>query len=389
MTGVRLDRAEISLPFRATVRHASATRAEGASIWVTAHRGAHEGLGEGCPRSYVTGETVASCVQWIDAHAGEILGACDNIRSLSEWTTEHQALIDAAPSAWCAVECALLDLFAREAGVSVEAMVGLGDPRTTYVYTAVLADDGPEAFEATLERYVSAGFCEFKLKLQGELETDRTRLKGLISRCAAQGRHAHVRLDANNLWRDRADEAESYLRALEPPPDFAVEEPFSPGDVDLLSNLAHSLACPIILDESACRLAQLDRFERFPGTLVVNVKASKVGGLLRALRLVDVARTRKWGVIVGAHVGETSVLTRAGMALARAAGSSLVGHEGGYGMHLLQWEPVTPSLMLGPGGRIDLARPVIDPRSGPTRPFTPERWSLGWGLELASSRSPA
>jgi len=55
-------------------------------------------------------------------------------------------------------------------------------------------------------------------------------------------------------------------------------------------------------------------------------------------------------VIVGAQVGETSVLTRAALIVARAAGTNLVAQEGAFGTHLLQTDVANPVLMFGEGG---------------------------------------
>lgn len=49
--------------------------------------------------------------------------------------------IDDYPSAWCAIEMAVLDLLSRERGCSVEKMLGLDDGKLCGRYTAVLGDE--------------------------------------------------------------------------------------------------------------------------------------------------------------------------------------------------------------------------------------------------------
>ena len=58
-------------------------------------------------------------------------------------------------------------------------------------------------------------------------------------------------------------------------------------------------------------------------------------------------------VVVGTHVGETSLLTRAAWLLADAAGKNLWAMEGGFSTHLLTLDPFRPNLKFGRGGRID------------------------------------
>ncbi|WP_211698082.1 enolase C-terminal domain-like protein [Mycobacterium spongiae] len=275
-----------------------------------------------------------------------------------------------------------MDLFAREDGVSVEVLLGLGDPRRTYAYTGVLGDESPERFTALLEMHLAAGFSDYKVKLGGDLAADRAKLDLLHRRCTATGRTPRVRLDANNLWRERPLDAGPYLTELRAK-FFAFEEPVAPGDVATLARLAVELDRDVILDESVCRIADLEHYTEFSRPPIVNVKVSKAGGIMRAREIVRAAAGRGLGVVVGAHVGETSVLTRAGMLLAQAAGDALVGHEGGYGAHLLTHEPAAPCLTLGRGGLIDLSHARAVRRPGQKRTASGGAWSAGWGLTLA------
>ena len=56
------------------------------------------------------------------------------------------------------------------------------------------------------------------------------------------------------------------------------------------------------------------------------------------------------GVIIGAQVGETSTLTRAGLTVMQAARPSLVAAEGAFGTHLLREDLTTESLMFDDRG---------------------------------------
>ncbi len=85
---------------------------------------------------------------------------------------------------------------------------------------------------------------------------------------------------------------------------------------------------------------------------IVNLRVSKHGGLLRSLEMLALARRRGLGVILGCHVGETGILTRAGLALAAACGTDLIAAECGYGGYLLARDLTRPRLRFGRGGRI-------------------------------------
>jgi hypothetical protein len=86
--------------------------------------------------------------------------------------------------------------------------------------------------------------------------------------------------------------------------------------------------------------------------------------LLRSLELVDAISSRGIPVIVGAQVGETSLLTRAALTVASSAGDLLMAQEGAYGTYLLAQDICEPVLMFGRGGRLDTGSVSLKERSG-------------------------
>jgi L-Ala-D/L-Glu epimerase len=340
----------LQIPFKVAFRHASASREAMQSLWVKVRLASGmEGIGEGCPREYVSGEDLHGALAFVAAHVGEWLGGIDGLAGLRSWLARNAALVDRHPAAWSAVELALLDAFAREAGLPLEGLLGVPPPRSRYRYTAVLGDAAPAAFQSQLDGYRRAGFADFKVKLSGDGERDGTKVAALKEAGIAPAR---VRADANNLWSE-ADTAITHLHALDFP-FFALEEPLRCGDYDGMRRIAEACGARIILDESMLRAAQLEAVSTDAGRWIANVRVSKMGGVLRAVDLVARARALGVGIVVGAHVGETSVLTRAALAVATVAGESLVGQEGAFGTHLLEHEPVTPCLMFGAGGVLEM-----------------------------------
>ena len=376
---------ELHVPFKATVRHASASRKVGESVWVEAKRNGLSGFGEGCPRPYVTGERVGSCMTWYKEHLVQIQSMCTSFSALKAWTEAQEELLDKSPAAWCAVELALLELFAREENQSVEKLVGLQDPQRAYTYTAIMGDDDPWRYKVVLDMYLVPGFTDFKVKLSGDLGRDRDKLI-FLDELAEQHKVGplRVRLDANNLWRDHPGAVVGHLQALNRP-FFALEEPVMPRDVSTLSQISTELDTTIILDESLCSYADLEAYDGVAGRFMANIKVSRVGGILRALRLVKGLQDRGWPIIVGAHVGETSVLTRAAMCVAQAAGNSLVAQEGGFGSILVEHEPAQPSLSYGHRGIIDLSKPYVEKTVDGLRVYPPSTWNTGWGV---TARTP-
>jgi L-alanine-DL-glutamate epimerase-like enolase superfamily enzyme len=337
---------QLAIPLTMPVTQASSSRAVTSSLWAVARRRDHVGVGEGCPRPYVTGETLEGAFDWCQKTASQ-LSSVGDLENLVASASEMSDDIDRNPAAWCTIELAILDLLARECGCSVEELLGIPTATTTFTYTAVVDDSSEAQFDTLKQLYSQAGFSDYKLKVNGDRVVDARRIQELAAVGAAK-----VRLDANNYWGSDTERAIRDLQSIEGW--WAVEEPLLPGMADEMSQLAQTLDRSVILDESLTATGDVDRFSALPGNWVANVKVSKSGGMLRSLAIIDAATAAGWPVIIGAQVGETSVLTRAGIAAARAAGSQLRAIEGGFGTWLLTEDPATPTVMWGEEGVLDL-----------------------------------
>jgi L-alanine-DL-glutamate epimerase-like enolase superfamily enzyme len=345
----RLRLEPLRIPFTVAFRHASADRSETSSLWVEAVSDLGTvGFGESCPRPHVTGETLDSAHAFFSRHEASLRDRIVDLDSLAEWSGAHADELEVNPAAWCAIELAILDLLAKESGRTLEAFLFLPPLQGRFRYSAVLGDSGPDAFRKTAERYYEQGFTDFKLKLAGRLDRDREKIAVL--------RHwdgVRVRVDANNLWAS-ADEAIAYLQALDYPL-FAVEEPLRPNQYDELARMATELNCKVILDESFLRVSQLKWLRDKPDRWLINLRVSKMGGLFRSLVVVEAARAARVGLVIGAQVGETSLLTRVALTVAEAARDLLVAQEGAFGTFLLERDVCDPPVMFGVGGVLDVA----------------------------------
>lgn len=338
----------LHIPFRHRFSHASAQRTETSSIWVEAMGDdGTTGYGESCPRPYVTGETLDSARDFFHAIHAEVTADIRDACELRAWVNSHASLVDRNPAAWCAIELAVIDFFARQTGQTSEAWLGLPETTGKFHYSAVLGDADVPAFSATFNRYREVGMADFKLKLSGDLRHDRNKMAVLAE---AGPSITRLRLDANNLWQ-HADAARDYLMALAAPA-FAVEEPLAVTSRAQLSQLAQALDMAIILDESLCRIEDIEYFSS--GThWIPNLRVSKMGGVLRSLKFIEAAQACGMSIIVGAQVGETSLLSRAALTIARAAGESLIAQEGAFGTLLLEQDVCNPPIMFGKQGMLE------------------------------------
>ncbi len=356
--------ASLDIPFRHAFAHASAVRRRAAHVLVRIDDGAGGvGYGEGSPRAYVTGETVEETMAFLAERAAVIAGEVGDLDQLRRWLAANAALADDRPSAVCALETALLDLFARRAGRSVEALLGVEPPASPVQVSAVYGARSALAFEMLAWRFGRAGLGDAKLKLTGCVATDAARVRRLA-------RRGPVRVDANNLWPD-ARSAVAGLAGAASAGAWAVEEPVAAGDWAAMAAVARETGLAIVLDESFLTVRDLSTAP--PGTpWIANVRVSKLGGVIRTLEAVAAARARGLPLIVGAHVGETSLAARAGLLAAAASSDGLRAVEIGYGPHLLARDPFIPAVTF------DRRGVIAPPPAGP-----------GWGLVPDAAASAA
>lgn len=346
MTLKQLQIRRLELPFKVSFKHSSAERSVTETVIVIADsHSSFSGFGEGCPRSYVTGETIDSCFSFFHKFQNEILDI-QEILSLKNWVEQHGKDIDANPAAWCAIETAILDLLGNIRQESIEKLLDLPEVDGDFCYSAVLGVASPKVFEAQCEQYLRLGLNDFKVKVSGEPERDLSNLQTLTNLVPS----ARIRLDANNLWKD-SETAINYLASL----DFkfwAIEEPLASPDFQEFGKIARELGCKIVLDESFLGPQTFDHVQTDPETWIPNIRISKMGGLLRSLSVAEQCKRRGLKFILGAQVGETSILTRVALSLANAYNSSLIAQEGAFGTYLLSEDLVETPLMFGARGNL-------------------------------------
>jgi L-alanine-DL-glutamate epimerase-like enolase superfamily enzyme/pimeloyl-ACP methyl ester carboxylesterase len=379
---LRIEAEPLRLNLKTTIRHAAATRNEGESIWVQAKRNGNTGYGEGCPRVYVAGDDLDASLTWIKKNFSSGKVNFETLKDLKQWAEENEKEIDNYPSAWCAIEMAMLNLLSRERGCTVEKLLGLDDGKLCGRYTAVLGDDKKWKYTTLADEYLIRGISDFKIKLSGNLERDIEKLD-ILEELSVQ-HHAkpiRIRLDANNLWKNRCDEAIKYTMMLGAGRVFAMEEPVRARNAEDISKFSTATGLPVILDESLCTFDDLSLYRNIAGAFIANIKISKVGGLIRSLKMIEELKKLRWPVIIGCHVGETSLLTRAGLLVSGATGESLIAQEGAFGDYLVEREPASPMLKFGRHGLLDLNTPYYLKTVHGLQVIPAENWRVGFGMQ--------
>ena len=337
----------LDIPFRHHFKHHSADRSRTQALLVrTRTQNECIGFGEGCPREYVTNETLAGCLAFVEHHATDLAKSIHSTNDLDAWIDQHEHQINTNPAAWCAIELSLLDAISKDLGQSIETTLGSPPLAGNFQYTAVLGDNSPSAFGQLVAQYAGLGFGDFKIKITGEVQNDNEKLSLVLDAVP----DARIRLDANNIW-GTVEEVSAYLHSLSVAP-FALEEPLQPRAFDELNRLLRTTSVPIILDESFLNIGHFDLIDTSQNNVIINIRISKMGGLMRARSIARLLSDVGVPLIIGAQVGETSLLTRAGLCLANEFKGSVIAQEGAFGTLLLETDVTNESLMFGSKGRL-------------------------------------
>jgi len=326
----------VSLPFRFAFRHHSAerSRTDNLVLQLRLENGA-EGVGEGIPRDYVTGETVESAARKIQRVYGprlaelnpgrmeEAVSAAAGLPIIKEGRTVFNA-------ARCAVELALLDaygkVFSREAGRMAGALSNFSwqgsQPLSVYFRliprTAVLPFLRPRRLRARFFLlYRLLGFRQFKLKMGGAGDGERLAfLETLASKSIR--RKVVIRVDANEAW--SAEEALSMVRRLGRLGVESVEQPVAKDDLDGMARLtAEAGTLRVIADESLRTEEEAEALAGRGACHAFQVRLSKCGGLIPSLRIASLARRHGLPCHLGVMVGETGILAAAERLFAECA----------------------------------------------------------------------
>ncbi|MFN3233273.1 MAG: N-acetyl-D-Glu racemase DgcA [Alphaproteobacteria bacterium] len=236
-----------------------------------------------------------------DESARSVADQLEGVQSAIEAGTDREMVQTILPpgAARNALDCALWDLEAKQAGRSVWQLAGLAEPQPlTTAFT--LSIDTPDALLTAAE--AAADRPVLKVKMAGD-EIDLTRLRAV----RAASPDCTLIVDANeSLTPGKLDFLLPHLMQLQV---AVIEQPLPEGEDDILRG--NSSPIPLCADESIHTRAELgDIAEKYQA---VNIKLDKAGGLTEALALRDAARDRGLKIMVGCMLGTSLAMAPAAL----------------------------------------------------------------------------
>jgi len=274
--------------------------------------------GESTPMAYITGEDCSTVIQVIRNCFSPILFSqevhtLDDVGELLHQLERecHIRNILHYNSALGAVDIALLDALGKLQQVPLIGMLG-SVVRKEAPYSVSIPFLPLHKIRELFAQLPKAARIMHVKVLVGEDEAgniERVRMARALF-----GDQADIRLENNGKWTFL--QAVSNLEKLRQFNVAAVEQPLAKDDITGLHMLRKATGVPIIADESLCCLSDAVKLIKNQSCDILNIKISKCGGLLKSKQIANYARAHSVQCQMGAHVGETQILSKAGSAFA-------------------------------------------------------------------------
>jgi muconate cycloisomerase len=298
--------------------HAKRTCAESVIVDLKFDNGV-SGLGESAPRTYVTGETIASVCNTIENRyapqlfKSKIDDLSDIKQILNELEPDKSQPSSNFLSAIGSIDLALLDALGHKTGRNILQFLG-APQRNTAPLSLTIPLISPKDMKKKwriLQSWLPVQ--SVKVVVAGTPSENCDRVASIRDML---GPLMDMRIEVNGQW--TYAEACNNLSKLSRFNISGIEEPLTAGDRDCLHQLKDRFGIPIILDESICTFEDASNAIQNEYCDIINIKISKCGGLIRAQDVIHMAAMKNIDCQIGTHVGESFILDSAGWHLALA-----------------------------------------------------------------------
>jgi L-alanine-DL-glutamate epimerase-like enolase superfamily enzyme len=321
---------------RLNLRHTWTTTMSSSEYRDTLHvvyrRDGLTGHGEGAPivRYHEDAKTAQAAVESVR----EILLAADPMR----FTKVMAEVFRRIPGEWAGkagIDIALMDWVGQKLGVPLYTLFGL-DPADTPLTTFSIGIDTPEI---TRQKTREADPYPI-LKVKVGLETDEQSIEAVRSVTKKP-----LRVDANEGWKDK-EEAVRKINWLETQGVEFIEQPLPAEMIEETRWVRGRVHIPIIADEACQHASDIPKLrEAYDG---VNVKLDKAGGILEAVRMIQIAKSLGMRTMLGCMISSSVSVTAAAQIsplvdYADLDGNLLISNDPFHGVRVEKGKLILPS----------------------------------------------
>ncbi len=269
------------------------------------------GFGETAAAFEVTGESKRSIIEAIEFISSVLLDR--DIDSIDEAVSMINDIPVANNSAKAALEIALYDIFLKNKKEPLYKF--LGGIKTDIKTGITISLNEEKSMVSDALDAQNRGFKSLKIKLGNNVEEDIKRVMVISN---ALGKDISLRLDANQGW--SVKESIKFLKALEKEDiniEF-IEQPVEKNDIMGLKTIKKYTNIPVLADESAFSLEDVQNILENEAADYINIKLDKCGGISKALEIADFCKSYEVKCMMGCMLeGPVSIAAAAHVAAAR------------------------------------------------------------------------
>jgi O-succinylbenzoate synthase len=235
------------------------------------------------------------------------------------------------------LEMACWDLLARARGLPLHALLG-GSRAEILSGVSLGIEQDPGRLLALVDRYLGEGYRRIKLKIGPGKDVD------VVAEVRKHHPDVPLMVDANSAY-TLADVA--HLKRLDAFGLMMIEQPLAHDDIVDHARLQAELQTPICLDESIHSAEDVRKALELGSGRIINVKVSRLGGLLEARRVHDYCHARGVPVWCGG-MHEFGIGRAANVAISSLAGFTIPGDVSGSDKYYRQ-DVVSPPIRAAGG----------------------------------------
>jgi o-succinylbenzoate synthase len=265
---------------------------------------------------------------------GPPVGEPDEMAGRLAWVRGHRM-------SKAALEAAIADAWLRLRGRSLAEHLGAVRARVPCGVSVGIAPS-TEAMLEEIRGYLAQGYVRVKLKI--EPGRDLTVVRAIREALP----DTPLSVDANAAY---TLEDSPLFEALDELGLVMIEQPLDHEDLVDHARLQRRLSTPICLDESIRSARDAAAAIELGACRVINIKPARVGGLLEAVRVRDVAASARLPVWIGGML-ETGVGRAVNLALAALPGVDLPGDTSASDRYFA--DDLTQPFVLGPDGTMEV-----------------------------------
>jgi muconate cycloisomerase len=314
MNVIKINLFQFSTPFKYEFHspHIHRVRADSIVVELQFNNGI-SGYGESAPRPYVTGETCSTVTETIKDRFAKILfhqevNTFDDVEKtldVLEKECRNRNHI-AYNSALGAIDIALLDALGKFQESPLHNFLGpVMENRILHSISIPFLND--KIITELYKKIKDLKIDSIKILVGNDQRDNIARLKLIRS---LFGNYKAIRIEANGKW--NLNQALANIENLKRFNISGIEQPVAKNDIEGLQEIKEKTGIPVIVDESMSSLFDAKNLIDNKACDIINIKISKCGGLLKSKQIRDYAQSRNVRCQIGAHVGETSILSRAG-----------------------------------------------------------------------------